>query len=194
MFSAQKTGLANIGLRQLSLHGQQLMDGSLNALLVLHDLQLNDSRPGRETKITKFIGKRDRTDRPEQDNHLLEVDVRLSSDDEWSVNVHTASFDIILSLEFLSELTKLSSQQMNKVPSMVSKSDPQPWAIEGETITTTGQLPAKAAEIPARLKMKVVIQIDQPEFVLIEHVELATAMAMVFNVSVKILLIYASNL
>lgn len=51
--------MARFGLYYLSLNGQNLADGSMSTALVLCDVHLDDTRPGREGKITRFMERRE---------------------------------------------------------------------------------------------------------------------------------------
>lgn len=59
MLLVPNEGLARFGLYYLSLNGQNLADGSMSTALVLCDVHLDDTRPGREGKITRFMERRE---------------------------------------------------------------------------------------------------------------------------------------
>lgn len=60
MLTAPNEGLARFGLYYLSLNGRNLVDGSMSTALVLCDVHLDDTRPNREGKITRFMERRER--------------------------------------------------------------------------------------------------------------------------------------
>lgn len=142
LFTARDVGLASFGIYHLSLKGQQLADQTLNASIVLCDMQLDDCRPHREHMLTQFMRKksgggdnaRDNDDddsatgRPE--STMLDVVVRTTSD-EIFVNLLVSSFDLILSLEFLMQL-----MQFVAVP-------PPPSSPQSTTTTTASDAVAK---------------------------------------------------
>jgi hypothetical protein len=47
-------------LNYLSLNGKILADGSINLAVVLCDVNLDDRRPGREGKITRFMERKEK--------------------------------------------------------------------------------------------------------------------------------------
>jgi vacuolar protein sorting-associated protein 13A/C len=55
LFMSPNAGLATFGLECFSLNGQNLVDGSISTSIVLRDMILDDKRPDRENKITRFI-------------------------------------------------------------------------------------------------------------------------------------------
>lgn len=54
-FLAPGQGLASFGIHFLSLKGCKLVDESMNASIVLCDVQLDDIRPDRQNFITKLV-------------------------------------------------------------------------------------------------------------------------------------------
>lgn len=80
-------GLACFSLNYLSLNGQILADGSINLALVLCDVNLDDCRPGREGKITRFMERKERnaagtksSDLSEQ-RSMIDITLRMKGND-----------------------------------------------------------------------------------------------------------------
>lgn len=209
LFSARDCGLASFGIYHLSLKGQQLADQTLNASIVLCDMQLDDRRPHREHMLTKFMRKK-RTevacddDRPE--STMLDVVVRTTRD-EIFVNLLVSSFDLIVSLEFLMQLMQfVAMPPAESTPS----SPPSDVAVVGAAAATTSSSSgrdvntptpsrqqavasrpkstvddpaATSAAKPAGQKMTVNIKIEQPDIILVEQMDNINCLALILNVS-----------
>lgn len=59
LYTAPNEGLASFGMYVLSLKGHKLVDESLSTSIVLCDIQLDDIRPNRENKLTRFMNRRE---------------------------------------------------------------------------------------------------------------------------------------
>lgn len=90
--TAPGEGLACFGLYYLSLNGQNLVDGSMSTSIVLCDVHLDDTRPNREGKITRFMERREKgstlnlveagpSSAPEQTRSMIDVTFRMEAND-----------------------------------------------------------------------------------------------------------------
>lgn len=81
LFASDNNGLATFELYYLSVRGQKLNDGCLTTSVVLCDIHLDDKRPNRETKITRFMKKKESEDDNDQNQTKSMVDVTLTIKD-----------------------------------------------------------------------------------------------------------------
>jgi vacuolar protein sorting-associated protein 13A/C len=102
-------GLATIALYFFSLKGQKLADGSLSTAIILCDVHLDDTRPNREKKITRFMERRqliDSTSSFDENNSIMPtrsmIDVTFNmKDSDIFADVKVFSFNLIIYLDFL---------------------------------------------------------------------------------------------
>lgn len=119
--TAPNEGLARFGLYYLSLNGQNLVDGSMSTSIVLCDVNLDDTRPNREGKITRFMERREREvtvnldvpgsstsmelrQKEQEEKSMIDVTFRMK-ENEMFADVKVFSFNLILSVDFLLKLS-----------------------------------------------------------------------------------------
>lgn len=72
-------GLACFSLNYLSLNGQTFADGAMNVAVVLSDVNLDDCRPGREGKITRFMERKDKD--VSKIRSMIDITIRMKPND-----------------------------------------------------------------------------------------------------------------
>lgn len=88
------------------MRGQKLNDGCLTTSVVLCDIHLDDKRPNRENKITRFMKKREIENDLDENQTKSMVDVTLTiRDNSTFVDLKVYSFSLILSLDFLLKIS-----------------------------------------------------------------------------------------
>lgn len=97
IFTDTNEGLASFGIYYLSLKGHKLVDDSLSTSIVLCDVQLDDIRPNRENKITRFMKRR------EEDNQfnvsMLNADGTATTADTGGDNIPAKSMiDVVCNI------------------------------------------------------------------------------------------------
>lgn len=79
---APTEGLATFGLNFLSVKGQRLSDGCLTTSVILCDVHLDDNRPNRDNKITRFIEKRTLDEKSNQiSRSMIDITCTIKEDD-----------------------------------------------------------------------------------------------------------------
>lgn len=77
LYTAPNEGLATFGLEYFSLNGQNLVDGSMSTSIVLCDMILDDKRPNRQNKITRFMEHKDK----DSSQSMIDVTFRMKEND-----------------------------------------------------------------------------------------------------------------
>lgn len=112
LFSKRDEGLASFGIYFLSLKGQKLADDSLSTSIVLCDVQLDDIRPNRENKLTRFMKRRQQKVNPttsptksiEPATSMIDVICNMRDNDIF-LELRVSSFELILSLDYIMKIS-----------------------------------------------------------------------------------------
>ena len=173
----------------MSLNGQQLADGSLSTSLVLCDVNLDDTRPNREGKITRFMERRERNgDEPstsfDSTRSMIDVTFRMK-ENEMFADVKVFSFNLILSMDFLLKLSSFLQPQESLL-----NEDLQDVIIEQkeyESISTVRRRKSSfsgvhAQQKEAEKKAEFAIYIQEYDVILVEKMDDVNCLALILNV------------
>lgn len=178
------------------MRGQQLSDGCLTTSIVLCDVQLDDIRPNRENKITRFIEKR-HLHEDEKSNEfsrsMIDITVTLKQNETFA-DVKVYSFNLIISIDFLLRISRFfgdmeaKNEPNVKQPVVKSKS---PTAQAGNFFINfyfkivlkisyilvtpqDGNVPVKSLTLN--------LHIEQPDVILVESLDNLDCYALILNV------------
>lgn len=212
---APNEGLARFGLYYLSLSGQNLVDGSLSTSIVLCDVNLDDTRPNREGKITRFMERRERevsnildvtgtsssTELSKQDEKsMIDVTFRMK-ENEMFADVKVFSFNLILCVDFLMKLSSFlqpSSEDGDESQIIQNSAD---YALEHQYSVRETERRRRASSNPqeqeavAAKKAVFAIHIEQYDIILVEKMDDINCLALILNVSsmLKMLMLIGSS-
>lgn len=185
LFLAPSEGLACFGLYYLSLNGQQLIDGSLSTSLVLCDVNLDDTRPNREGKITRFMERRERDeDESVKDTtrSMIDITFRMKENDMFA-DVKVFSFNLILCVDFLLRLSEFLKPHDDEIADL----DPERVIVERVEPTNAAKRTktSHAESSTTEMENKAVfnIHIEKYDVILVEKMDDINCLALILNVS-----------
>lgn len=218
---APNEGLARFGLYYLSLSGQNLVDGSLSTSIVLCDVNLDDTRPNREGKITRFMERRERevtnvldmvgtsSDMNKQEEKsMIDVTFRMK-ENEMFADVKVFSFNLILSVDFLMKLSSFlqpssDDDDDNDTQIVLNSAD---FALEQQSAigrereyetrrrrSSFHRQQSQEQEAAAAKKAVFAIHIEEYDVILVEKMDDINCLALILNVSSILKLINSSRM
>lgn len=211
-YLAPNEGLARFGLYYLSLNGQNLVDGSLSTSIVLCDVNLDDTRPNREGKISRFMERRERAmsstldiarastsadllhDKHEEKS-MIDVTFRMK-ENEMFADVKVFSFNLILSMDFLMKLSTFlqppnddgDDSQIIQNSADYALEEQQNNAREYELRRRRSSFrrqQSQEQEVAAAKKAVFAIHIEEYDIILVEKMDDINCLALILNVSNK---------
>ncbi|CAK1546186.1 unnamed protein product [Leptosia nina] len=201
--------LARFCLALLSVKGRMFSDGSLHTSVLLVDCTLDDTRPGRGAKITRYLERR--RDRPDikldqtdetQDNimeahdkirSMIDITYTLKNSDTF-IDMRIFSFNLILAMDFLNKIAEFMTSGLAEDAPVVKpkeeikiiKSTTDKLAetnIKKKISVASGPSLTEQSARPAM--MTVNIKIEQPDIILVESLEQKKCDALVLNMEAK---------
>lgn len=170
----------------LSLKGHKLVDDSLSTSIVLCDIQLDDIRPNRENKLTRFMNRRETKNLDSIDvdsvvRSMLDIVFNQSKDDMFA-EVKVSGFDLILSLDFLLKISSFFQvQAAASTTSIQSSKINENRSPVHQVVVVKPPTPTAPAE-PAK-RMTIILNVEQPEIILVEAMDDINCHALILNVS-----------
>lgn len=176
-------GLATFGIYVLSLKGNMFANNALTTAIVLHDIQLDDTRPEQANRLTRYMARK--TEGTDDEMHKSMIDITCSlKENSTFADVRVSGFDLIISMDFLMKLAgflQVPSEDKSKV--VVQKQQPQLHQQKGPG---TQQPAIPAASPDADKQMNITITIEQPDIILMEKLDGESSNALVFNCELKL--------
>lgn len=183
LFTKLDEGLATFGIYVLSLKGNMLVDGSLNTSALLYDIHLDDTRPLRENKITKFMaGKTTKMDQSvENRTPMIDITFYMKSDSLFA-ELRINSFDLIISMEFLMKVAAFLA-----VPPGNERVVVKSVQIQKPVTTAAEKTPTNVVADPVNNKqVTIIVSIGQPDIILLETLDHVTTNALFLNCELKL--------
>ncbi|XP_022825403.1 vacuolar protein sorting-associated protein 13 isoform X2 [Spodoptera litura] len=199
MFS-QDVDLARFCMALLSVKGRMLSDGSMQTSVLLVDCTLDDTRPGRGSKLTRYLERRrsHRSDSitgndsameaPDKIRSMIDVTYTMKNNDTF-IDMRIFSFDLILAMDFLNKIAEFMTTGMADdgekpkdeaaAPRMPDKSIDVVAKRKSTAVSTA------VAEPPVLSMMTVNIKIEQPDIILVESLEMKHCEALVLNMEAR---------
>ncbi|KAH9640442.1 hypothetical protein HF086_018108 [Spodoptera exigua] len=181
---AQDVELARFCMALLSVKGRMLSDGSMQTSVLLVDCTLDDTRPGRETKMTRYLERRrshkaDSTgndsamESPDKIRSMIDVTYTMKNNDTF-IDMRIFSFDLILAMDFLNKIAEFMTTGIADDGQKLKEDKRRSTAVSTPT-----------AE-PQKLSMMTVnIKIEQPDIILVESLEMKNCEALVLNMEAR---------
>ncbi|XP_047510768.1 vacuolar protein sorting-associated protein 13 isoform X2 [Pieris napi] len=199
--------LARFCLALLSVKGRMFSDGSLHTSVLLVDCTLDDTRPGRGAKITRYLERR--RDRPDvfdqsekKPDNIMEAHDKIRSmiditytmkNSDTFIDVRIFSFNLILAMDFLKKIAEfMTSGLAEDTPTVKAKEDVKfikPTSDKFESgikkKVSVSSDPALSDQGTKPAMMTVNIKIEQPDIILVESLEQKKCDALVLNMEAK---------
>ncbi|XP_023933797.2 intermembrane lipid transfer protein Vps13 isoform X2 [Bicyclus anynana] len=200
--------LARFCLALLSVKGRMYSDDSMNTSVLLVDCTLDDTRPGRGAKITRYLERRREQhegNRSESDDRIVNImetheKIRSMIDITYTmkngdtfVDMRIFSFNLILAMDFLNKIAEFMTTGLSDAPTVsTTKEDIKAVKLSGDKSgdsVTKKKVSVVSAPVAAEQKlamMTVNIKIEQPDIILVESLEQKECDALVLNMEMRL--------
>lgn len=173
----------------MSLNGQQLADGSLSTTLCICDINLDDKRPNREGKITRFMERRGRNeDEPSTSSDsksMIDITFRMKENEMFG-DVKVFSFNLILSMDFLLKLSSflqpqesLLNEELQDV--MIDQREYDVSSAARRRKSSFSGVNSRQKEVEKKAEFAIYIQ--EYDVILVEKMDDINCLALILNVS-----------
>jgi len=163
----------------------------LSTSLVLCDVNLDDTRPNREGKITRFMERRERnedessTSSDSTTKSMIDITFRMKENEMFG-DVKVFSFNLILSMDFLLKLSSFLQPEDS-----LKNEDQQNVIVEQREYDTTSAARrrkssysgANAQQKEVEKKAEFAIYIQEYDVILVEKMDDINCLALILNVS-----------
>ncbi|GBP47899.1 Vacuolar protein sorting-associated protein 13 [Eumeta japonica] len=186
--------LARFCLALLAVKGRMLSDSSMQTSVLLVDCTLDDTRPARGDKITRYlerrpmIGNKDMNGaKSSDDRSMIDITYSMKNSDAF-VDIRVCSFNLILAMDFLNKViefvtTGVSEEAPDSVP--VIKSQPEK-SSDSLQVKSKISVSTPAPEVEQKSSMMTVnLKIEQPDIILVESLEEKKCDCLVLNMEVS---------
>ncbi|KAJ8733309.1 hypothetical protein PYW08_001607 [Mythimna loreyi] len=197
---AQDIELARFCMALLSVKGRMLSDNSMQTSLLLVDCTLDDTRPGRGTKMTRYLERRrtyrsdssevDISEESQQDNKIrsmLDITYTMKNNDTF-IDIRIFSFDLILAMDFLNKIAEFMTTGLAEDPqiqeSSIVKASTEK-SVDAMLKRRSTAVSTSTNEPPKLSMMTVNIKIEQPDIILVESLETKYCDALVMNMEAR---------
>ncbi|KAM3967394.1 vacuolar protein sorting 13C isoform 2-T2 [Aphomia sociella] len=198
--------LARFCLALLSVKGRMFSDNSMHTSVLLVDCTLDDKRPGRGEKITRYLERR--RDRPDAksdqqtDETLMEAHDKIRSmiditytmkNSDIFIDMRIFSFNLILAMDFLNKIAEFMTTGLAEdTPQIKPKEDIKLPKLNDKSADSLLKKKSSAASAPSAVEqpqkmsmMTVNIKIEQPDIILVESLEQKICDALVLNMEAR---------
>lgn len=209
--SAEEVGLARFSLLLLSVKGKMLSNNCLQTSLLLVDCLLDDTRPNRKSKITRFMQRKTETgvdnisnastDSPEKLRSMIDITFSQQQADTF-LDVRVFSFNLILSMDFMMKISdfvtsglavvnsenksqngnKIDDAQFVKQPKSDSKAVSRKVSkISHESVMHPSETFKPETEDKPKGTITVNLKVEKPDIILVESLDNKDCQALVLN-------------
>ncbi|XP_047984362.1 LOW QUALITY PROTEIN: vacuolar protein sorting-associated protein 13-like [Leguminivora glycinivorella] len=205
--------LARFCLALFSVKGRMFSDGSINTSLLLVDCTLDDTRPDRGEKLTRYLERRRASgdnmmseetvneplmEAPDKIRSMIDITYTMKNQDTY-IDIRVFSFNLILAMDFLNKIADFmkvgleeevpdddSEEGEDKSPHVVNKLDKAPDVSQSVVKKKPTVVAQPAESQPKKLAMMTInIKIQQPDIILVESLETRTCDALVLNMEAR---------
>ncbi|XP_028027252.1 vacuolar protein sorting-associated protein 13 isoform X3 [Bombyx mandarina] len=196
--------LARFCLALLSVKGRMFSDSSIHTSVLLVDCTLDDTRPGRGAKITRYLErrreKRERSvDEDGSQNAIMEAHDKIRSmiditytmkNSDTFIDMRIFSFNLILAMDFLNKIaefmtTGLAAETPADAKEELKQVKTADKSVEASRKKISSVAPTTTTETPKLSMMTVNIKIEQPDIILVESLEQKKCDALVLNMEAR---------
>ncbi|XP_068631393.1 intermembrane lipid transfer protein Vps13 isoform X2 [Battus philenor] len=204
--SEDDVDLARFCLALLSVKGRMFSDGSIHTSVLLVDCTLDDTRPDRGAKITRYLERRrdnqeivlERTVDPDvimeandKIRSMIDVTYTMKNSDTF-IDMRIFSFNLILAMDFLNKIaefmtTGLTDDTPDSSDSdlkIVRPSNDKAFDVTAKKKTSVASAPPVEPQQKPSM-MTVNIKIEQPDIILVESLEQKECDALVLNMEAR---------
>lgn len=200
LFQANQEGLARFGIHFLSVKGKILIDGTLSTSVVLCDIQIDDIRPNLNSKITKYLCRKEWKREHEtslsrgsdfsdslraEKNYMLDLTAIVKENDTFA-EIRVCGFDLIITIDFLVKLAEFFTLPETETPEEVEEKAIALKAGETKSTPKTPKKTVATQENAPEKKLNLLLYIEEPDIILIESLEDVNTNAIVFNSQVRL--------
>ncbi|XP_013171259.1 PREDICTED: vacuolar protein sorting-associated protein 13A isoform X1 [Papilio xuthus] len=190
--------LARFCLALLSVKGRMFSDGSLHTSVLLVDCTLDDTRPGRGAKITRYLERRRDNqetllERTQESSTIMEANDKIRSmiditytmkNSDTFIDMRIFSFNLILAMDFLNKIAEFMTTGLAEDAPDAADVKLKPNADKSidnaaRRKTMTSSAVVEPAQKPSM--MTVNVKIEQPDIILVESLEQKQCDALVLN-------------
>ncbi|XP_045493787.1 vacuolar protein sorting-associated protein 13 [Colias croceus] len=197
--------LARFCMALLSVKGRMFSDSSLHTSVLLVDCTLDDTRPARGAKITRYLERRrekqEIKDESDVSENIMEAHDKIRSmiditytmkNSDTFIDMRIFSFNLILAMDFLNKIAEFMTTGLaddgattkSKEDVKVIKSSEKADSQTKKKVSVASQ--PSALDQPERPSMMTVnIKIEQPDIILVESLEQKKCDALVLNMEAR---------
>ncbi|CAK1598970.1 unnamed protein product [Parnassius mnemosyne] len=205
--SGNDVDLARFCLALLSVKGRMFSDGSMHTSVLLVDCTLDDTRPGRGAKITRYLERRrdnkepllDQTEDPDSimEAHdkirsMIDITYTMKNSDTF-IDMRIFSFNLILAMDFLNKIAEFMTTGLavDAPETPTDEVDVIKPSVDKSADNVTKKKASMAAapqttEPQNNSMMTVNIKIEQPDIILVESLEQKKCDALVLNMEARL--------
>nr|XP_024214793.1 vacuolar protein sorting-associated protein 13 isoform X2 [Halyomorpha halys] len=180
-----KEGLAQVTLELVSIKGSIMSDDSLHFAVILLDFIMDDTRPSKVGKITRYMEKKKGSQDDQSTKSMIDITYQQTVEAKFA-DIRISSIDLILNLEHLTQVSEFFNTLSETPPS-----------AEDFKIPAKPEAPKKrdtevlvAEEKPEISRISVNFKVEHPDIILIENIDDLDTNALVLDFE----LIIAANL
>lgn len=202
--NAEEVGLARFSLLLLSVKGKMLSNSCLQTSVLLVDCLLDDTRPNRKSKITRFMQRKAETgidnvsnasmESPEKLRSMIDITFSQKQADTF-LDVRVFSFNLILSMDFMMKISDFVTSGLAVVnaeskPQIENKVDDtkviKPLKSDSKAVSRkVSRISQETYKVPTEEKPKgmitVNLKVEKPDIILIESMDDKDCQALVLN-------------
>ncbi|XP_031336343.1 vacuolar protein sorting-associated protein 13 isoform X2 [Photinus pyralis] len=186
-----KDALARFSLEVLSIKGRILSDNSIATSILLVNCLLDDTRKGREGKLTRLMERKAdlvyvdqpsssmSTESLEPVRSMIDITVQMKANDMF-VDVRIFSFTIIISCEYLLKVAEFFTNSLAKDEKQITKPTNGKHSAIAKPAEVKKEFVGKKKE-STDSTITLNLRIEKPDIILVEHMETIDANALILN-------------
>ncbi|CAH0407407.1 unnamed protein product [Chilo suppressalis] len=201
--------LARFCLALLSVKGRMFSDGSMHTSVLLVDCTLDDTRPGRGAKITRYLERRHKRaasittptadestdvimEAQDKIRSMIDITYTLKNSDTF-IDMRIFSFNLILAMDFLNKIAEFMTTGMAEDAPAIKSGKEEVKVVRSEKSAESMQKKKTSvasgpsvSEQPQKVSMMTVnVKIEQPDILLVESLESKKCDALVLNMEAR---------
>ncbi|XP_075971796.1 vacuolar protein sorting 13C isoform X2 [Anticarsia gemmatalis] len=194
--------LARFCLALLSVKGRMLSDNSMQTSVLLVDCTLDDTRPGRGAKITRYLERRRASKGDSMDDtnesasivhdkirSMIDITYTMKNNDTF-IDMRIFSFNLILAMDFLNKIAEFMTTGLaDDVPKPPKEEIKLSKSVTDKSVEAMSKRKSVAStqviDSQRPSMMTVNVKIEQPDIILVESLEDQECDALVLNMEAR---------
>ncbi|XP_049870372.1 intermembrane lipid transfer protein Vps13 isoform X3 [Pectinophora gossypiella] len=186
--------LARFSLTLLSVKGSMYSDNSMHTSLLLVDCTMDDMRPNRGAKITRYLERRREKSAPgfhgkktimeaqDKIRSMIDITYTMKNDDTF-IDMRIFSFNLILAMDFLNKIAEFMTTGLAQEHAPPPVKELKPSSEKSLAMMSKKKLTSDSSGemVPKQSMMTVNVKIEQPDIILVESLEQKKCDALVLN-------------